>query len=509
MAFSRSNGVLGILGSALALSCATFPVLAADDVKSAPKKIEYVRFLDLLPNALSLDKGIENASLSLEAARESEKASRSGWYPKADITLNSARQEDFNPNAANKKYNPTEAKIKVTQKLWDFGETSAAIKTSGLSRTMAEIGLNGAKNQAILKAAQAYIGLKKAHAQYKIARDSEAQLKKQTGIQDFRLSRGASVGTDVLQAKNALAGATTARVAADGGYRMASAKFKSVFGVLPANVDALLPIEIPNLLIPKTEEEFKDAVMRNGDQFLRARTSYDMAMVNRDKSVAANFLPEFNFTAEMNYKGDASGTLGGKNETIAKVEMTWPIELFGTQLNTHRASMLTSKGAAVGYAQAVKGVEDAVSSSWIGYQLAKLNRANVQNQVKIAEQFLRLSQMEVKKGRGKMTLVVNAQSALINARKSLQDNTSDHAVQVYNILAQMGDLSLAKLQDASTEEGEMIKKSMDDYKKKVAEAQEKAKSEAEAKKKPGALLTKDQMKDAWGKLNSKIKSAAE
>ena len=95
--------------------------------------------------------------------------------------------------------------------------------------------------------------------------------------------------------------------------------------------------------------------MRNGDQLLRARTSYEMAMVNSDKSVAANFLPEFNFTAEMNYKGDAGGTLGGKNETIAKVEMTWPIELFGTQFNSHRASMLTSKGAAVGYAQAVKG----------------------------------------------------------------------------------------------------------------------------------------------------------
>ena len=94
--------------------------------------MEYVRFLDLLPKALLLDKGIENASFGLEAAKETQKASRSGWYPKADITLNSARQEDFNPNAANKKYNPTEAKIKVTQKLWDFGETSAAIKTSGL-----------------------------------------------------------------------------------------------------------------------------------------------------------------------------------------------------------------------------------------------------------------------------------------------------------------------------------------------------------------------------------------
>ena len=129
MACVKSNGFLCIVGSALVWSCATFPALAADEAKSTPKKIEYVRFLDLLPKALLLDKGIENASLGLEAARESEKASRSGWYPKADITLNSARQEDYNPNAANKKYNPTEAKIKVTQKLWDFGETSAAIKT--------------------------------------------------------------------------------------------------------------------------------------------------------------------------------------------------------------------------------------------------------------------------------------------------------------------------------------------------------------------------------------------
>ena len=53
---------------------------------------------------------------------------------------------------------------------------------------------------------------------------------------------------------------------------------------------------------------------------LRARTSYEMAMVNSDKSVAANFLPEFNFTAEMNYKGDASGTLGAKMKPLQKLK---------------------------------------------------------------------------------------------------------------------------------------------------------------------------------------------
>ena len=113
------------------------------------------------PISSMLQSRSEKIKESLEAA-EKVKNEADESAEKLEKEINSARQEDFNPGAANKKYNPTEAKIKVTQKLWDFGETSAAIKTSGLARTMAEIGVNGAKNQAILKAAQAYIGLKKA-----------------------------------------------------------------------------------------------------------------------------------------------------------------------------------------------------------------------------------------------------------------------------------------------------------------------------------------------------------
>ena len=70
MAFSRSNSFLGILGSALVLSSVTIPSLAAEDAKPAPKKIEYVRFLDLLPKALVLDKGIENESINGNLQRE-------------------------------------------------------------------------------------------------------------------------------------------------------------------------------------------------------------------------------------------------------------------------------------------------------------------------------------------------------------------------------------------------------------------------------------------------------
>ena len=71
-------------------------------------------------------------------------------------------------------------------------------------------------------------------------------------------------------------------------------------------------------------------------------------------------------------------------------------------MNTYRASKIKGDSAAITYKQAKKGVEDTINSTWNGYELASLNRANVQNQVAIAEQFLRLAQIEVQQGRGQM-----------------------------------------------------------------------------------------------------------
>ena len=81
-----------------------------------------------------------------------------------------------------------------------------------------------------------------------------------------------------------------------------------------------------------------------------------MAIISRDKSFASSFLPKFELTAEVNAKDDASGTRGGKTEYIGKVEMTWPLELFGTQFNSHRAALLRGNAAEINYAKSVKGL---------------------------------------------------------------------------------------------------------------------------------------------------------
>ena len=447
--------------------------------KTEQPQPEYINFLDILPGAIEKDESLKQAKFDLLSAQESAKAGWSVWYPKADVTLNSARQSDVVPTGANKRYNPTEAKVKITQKLWDFGEAQAGIKSGQLGVEQAELGVVSARNNAIKLAAQAYIGLKRAHAQYRLALETEATLKQQTGQQDFRLSRGAAVGTDVLQAKNALAGAVTARVAAQGGFERAMNDFKTRFGSTPENAALLLPIRVPNTLVPQSRAAFREGVLSSGDQLKMARLAFDRARANSEKSFAASFLPEFKATAEANYKGDAGGTLGGKTEYIGKVELTWPIELFGTQLNSYRSSEYKFEGATLALAKAQRDIENSISNSWIAFQTASASRSNIQNQVEIAKQFLRLAQMEVKQGRGQMLLVVNAQNALVNAQKAFENNTGDYAVQVYNLLAQQGALSVDALQMSAVQEDEARAAAIEDYKRRVEEFQSEQKAKSE------------------------------
>ena len=456
----------------------------ADAKNSKPPAVKYVRFLDVLPEALDMDDNVRNASLSLRAAVESAKASRSGWFPKADITLNAARQKDIKAGAGagTDTYNPNEAKLKITQKLWDFGETSIDIEMAGLATKQAKIGYDSAVNAAIMQAAQTYTSLKRAHAQFKIALEGEYKMKKQTGMQDYRIQRGAAVGTDVLQAKNALAGAITGRVAAQGALETAKISFRSKFGFVPENIDALLPVQVPRMLMPKTMEDFRLAVMKDGAQLKQATIAFDRSRLSAEKSFASNFLPKFDLTLEANHKDDAGGARGGKEEYIGKIEMTWPIELFGTQLNTYRAAQLTGEVGAASYAKAKRDLEDKVSVTWINQQNTKARMSYVANQLDIARQFARLAQMEVQRGRGNMNMVVNAQEAIVSAQKDLENANTDFAVQVYSMLADMGALSFQSLTDAAKAEADVRTKAVEDYKVRLKEAQDamkEAKEEAE------------------------------
>ena len=442
------------------------------DETNKNKMPKYIKFLDILPKAIEVDESLKNAMLNYDASIDDAKASRSVIYPDATLTLIGQEQDDVKPDAANDNYTQRELKFEVKQSLYDFGENKADIATSDLQSKQKFLAINGARNAAILGAAQSYIGLKGAYSQLKIAIQSEARLKKQTGLQDYRVRRGAAVASDVLQAKNALAGAVAGRVMAQGNYELAINDFETKFDFVPDSPDLLLSINIPNMLIPKSRKDFKNAVFKNGDQFKQAKIAHEIAQIAAKKAFAENFLPSLDLTGTAHFKDNNAGTRGGKTEYIAKVELTYPIELFGTQINKYNSSISTGKAASITFRQAKRGVDNSVNSSWINYVNTKMNQSNVINQVEISRQFLKNAQMAVKKGRGQMNLIVNAQNAYVNAQKSLERTNTNFAVQVYTMLSQMGSLSVKKLQDAEKAEIDIRKEQINQRNKKIREFKE-------------------------------------
>ena len=446
--------------------------IANETKKSKQPKIEYIKFLDILQKAIEIDESLKNATLNYQASKDDAIASRSAIYPSATLTLTGQEQDDVKPDAENDNFTQREIKFEVKQSLYDFGKNKADIATSDLQSKQKFLAINGARNSAILGAAQSYIGLKGAYSQLKIAIESEGRLKKQTGLQDFRVRRGAAVASDVLQAKNALAGAVASRVMAQGNYELAINDFETKFDYIPENPDLLLPINIPNTLIPTSRKSFKDAVFKNGDQYKQAKITYEIAQIAANKALAENFLPSLDLTGTAHFKDNNAGTRGGKTEYIAKVELTYPIELFGTQINKYNSSITSGKAAAVTFRQAKRGVENSVNSSWISYINTKMNQSNVINQVEIARQFLNNAQMAVKKGRGQMNLIVNAQNAFVNAQKSLENTNTNFAVQIYTMLSQMGSLSVKNLQNAAQAEIDIRKKQIKERNKKIKKFKE-------------------------------------
>ena len=72
-------------------------------------------------------------------------------------------------------------------------------------------------------------------------------------------------------------------------------------------------------------------------------------------------------------------------------------------------------------------------------------------------------------------LVVNAQNALVNAQKDVENATTDFAIQAYSMLSQMNGLSLEALETAAAVEAAANEAAVKQYQERLKKFQEELK----------------------------------
>ena len=411
---------------------------------SAPSHAESLK--DTISGLLKNHQRIQAARADVASASEGVQVARKAYLPTLDITTFYGFEEQRKDNADNTHMPTRELDFKVTQLMYDFGSTASGKEQAELAVSQAEAVLSATEQGLILESISAHLGLISAFEILNFAKGSEANIKRQTELEDARVQRGSGFSTDVLQAKAQLAGAQARRVQAEGALHQARYRYQAVFGVLPEKVAGLKKPRVPLDLLPGSMEDAVDMALKTSKQLEVTQIVSDVARAQTKKSRADGLFPVINLIGENKYKQDVGGTEGFKGEQIIRVEATYSFNIFGSSLNTIEASKHAYLASASRVMDAKSIVAEQVRASWQQLQTSRENAQFLRNQANIASEFLELARKERRLGRRSLIDVLAGETALINASSDAAAAESSISTAAFTLLGVMGNLGIDAIQ---------------------------------------------------------------
>lgn len=421
-------------------------VLAAAVACSPASQAHAQSLREALAGVLADHKRIEAAEADVLAARNAAIASLGGWFPTLDVTVDAGREKQRKPRAVDTDLWFQNYDLSLTQLLWDFGATNAAVRSAKRAYDQAKANLDATIQSVLLEGITAHLNLIRAAELVRFARMSEDNIKRQTELEDARVQRGSGFSTDVLQAKTQLAGAQARRVQAEGALENARNRYRAVFYREPADLQSLIKPRPPVELLPPTLDETIEVALETNPQVEAQLLAAEIARETVNQTRASEFFPTLNVVGESRYKENAEGTPGFKGEHLAKVQLSYSLNLGLTSVNTLRAAKGTFAATEDRYVDTRVQIEELVRNAWQNFLTARENAEFLRNQANIAGEFLELARRERQLGRRSLIDVLTGETALINSNSEAVSAETDVALAVFNLLSVMGALDLAAIE---------------------------------------------------------------
>jgi len=394
----------------------------------------------LLPYVIENHDRVRASKSRLTAARNRAREALGGWYPTLSQTANAGHETQENDGGDDTRTGFNEWDISLTQLLWDFGSTNAAIDKARLQVEEARYDLIETRQSLILEAITAYMNVIRSNAALKFAKESEENIRRQSGFEEALVELGSGFSTDVLQVKSQLAGAQARRVQSEGSLINALNRFQAVYGRMPDNLEALETAPFPAGFLPQTLTQATDIAFESNPALKNAILAADIAVEDVRIARADNFAPKIEASGERKFKKNVGGTIGAEQETLAKVEMTFDFNLGFTAVNTLRASENDLSATTFTAADTRRNIEEQVRNAWQQLQTAKQTTSHLNNQANIEAAFLELARNERQLGHRTLLEVLSSETKLINAKSDAFSAETDMLIAAYGVLAATGQL---------------------------------------------------------------------
>ena len=398
------------------------------------------------------------AEEDLAAARLRARAALGARLPTLGVTSHYGFESINNPDTDDTHLPSRELDLELTQLLWDFGSSSAAIKTARLTFDQAQENLSATRQTLLLEGISALLDVYRTQRKLDYARQSVTNIKHQTELEDARVKEGSGYSTDVLQAKSQLAGAQSQRVKAEEEFRMSLNRHKTVFGKYPDTTEAMSLLTIPTHMLPNSEDDAVEIAQKENPQLILLSIGVQVAEEAVNETRGDELFPSVNIVAGSKKKQDVAGVPGFKSENMVKLELSYDFNFGLSSYDRVEATRHDREATTSRLKETRDQIEEQVRNSWMGLLTAKENSDFLQNKTAIAEEFLKLAREERSLGRRSLMDVLAGETALINSLSEAVAAETNIVMKSYELLEKIGRLELTGLQLADA----MIKRKLSD-----------------------------------------------
>ena len=395
---------------------------------------------------------VRAAEADVTAARERARVALGDWFPSLDLSLGYGLEKQNKPTASpDTSLTTRDADIKITQLLWDFGKTDATTRRAGHLFEQALANRDIVQQDTLLRGLTAYLNVIRRAQVLSFQKQSETNIKQQTELENALVQAGRGFSTDVLQAKARLAGAESRRFLAEGEFEVARNQYRAIFErEPPPDPESWTKLRLPIASIPDDLAAIVRIAFDTNPNLKSAYLGSRIAEEDLNSTLSQSFFPRVQGVVEQRYKKEFAGTVGFQEETLGKLELTFPFNLGFTAMNTLRASEQDRSATAFRVTDTKDLAEQRARDAWFNLQTAQSNTKSLKNQVIIVSRFLENAREERRTGRRSLLDVLDGETQLLGAKSDAASAEADKAIAVFELLAAMGQLTADRVESIET-----------------------------------------------------------
>lgn len=402
---------------------------------------------ELVSYLLENHERIQAAEANVESAESLTDKARAAWLPSLDLVVDGGHEaidKSMAHNTATSKFR-NEQDLTLTQKVYDFGETSGNIGIFSALTEESKARLEQTRQDLMTQGVRAYLSVIRGREMVKYATRSEENIKRLSGMQEALVERGAGLSYEELQVKAQLAGAQATLVNTERSLDAALNNFRAVFGLTLASdqVDKLVMPKMPLELIPGTLDECI-AVSTAENPYLAELMHNVERNSGQVEAIDANFYPAIDLVGEYYRKEQDQGAQGVRYETKGSLQVSYNIFNGWADTDASKSARADLTSARKSVLDRQRTVEENVRNSWLDLTTLKKNMELYENQANITWEFLALVKKKKAMGAevGLLDILVGERD-YISAISAKVGAEIDYNIAAYTLLFQMGRMNSA------------------------------------------------------------------